>query len=527
MSEPERARRLRVGPRTCAALVFAAAAVVLAWPTLRGRSISIVPTFQTATYPWAADPRGLAFAWPQSDAAESSFPWSALAQRTWRDEALPLWVPHSFGGGTPLAADGVSATLYPVRALIDASLPLSLAHDLFVLLHVLAAGLATYSLARRWGCGRAAATFGGVAWMTSAYLWGSAQLEMVTPFFALLPLALAACDRAVRDPGRRSFVVAAVVLGLTLVAGNIAYAVVTLACAAFYVVALLVRRAFAQDRRAVGLDVARAGLLLALGLALSAFAFVPNLVNLARISRQPYPWEFVRDSLLVPWSQYAEVITPPATPPTATDLAVLFYVTPVVLALAVVGLVLPPSRWAAAGRLLMLVVPVLVTSWAPAAWLAYHLLPGFDAVQSNRLPLISLLAVHLIAATGLDQVLRRLRRGRGRVAVPTALTAGLLLTVFWPSMVVARSLNPPDLDVDEHPPFPTTPALTAMLGLDTGPGWPARIVPTVPSLSSDPPMSGALALVGGTPLAPGIDAWGGYSKLEPDPHLAAGPTGGG
>ena len=70
---------------------------------------------------------------------------------------LPLWDPHSFGGGVPWATDGVAATLYPVRALLDALFLPWLAHDLFVLVHLALAGAGAYWLARRWGAGRAGA----------------------------------------------------------------------------------------------------------------------------------------------------------------------------------------------------------------------------------------------------------------------------------------------------------------------------------------------------------------------------------
>ncbi|WP_275745071.1 YfhO family protein [Nocardioides sp. YIM 152315] len=516
--------------RAAVTLVFAAATLVLAWPTLRGRTISVVPTFQTATYPWAADPRGLAYAWAQSDSAESSYPWSALAQRTWRDGALPLWDPHSFGGGTPLAVDGVSATLYPVRAVLDTAFPLWLAHDLFFLLHIVAAGLATYWLARRWGCRRAGATFAGVGWMTSAYVWGWAQLEMVTPFLLFLPLALAACDRAVKQPTRRSFVVAAVVLALGMVAGNIAYALVVMATAAFYVLALLVARAWqSRERRPIVVDFLRAGLLLGLGLALSAVVVLPTLLNLSRVSREPYTFEQIRTSLLVPWHEYTRLVTPPPSPPTALDLNLLMYVAPVVLGLALVGLTFPGSRPAGIGRLLLLIVPVLAASAAPVAWLTYHLLPGFDTVLPSRLLPVSLLAVHLLAAVGLDRLLSWLRPlPRRRFTVPVlkreaatpsvavVLTAALLLAVFWPSFAVGRSLNPPDLDVDEHPLFPVTPALEAIAALDGDDDWPSRVVPGTTSLATDPPSTTAPALVGGTPLVPGVDSWGGYSSSTPE-----------
>ena len=70
--------------------VFGVVLLTFAWPTLQGRTSSVVPSFQTATFPWAARPRGLAYTWPQSDQAESAYPWAALARRTWRSGDVPL-----------------------------------------------------------------------------------------------------------------------------------------------------------------------------------------------------------------------------------------------------------------------------------------------------------------------------------------------------------------------------------------------------------------------------------------------------
>ena len=158
------------------------------------------PVVPDRDVPWAARPRGLAYTWPQSDQAESAFPWSVLARRTWRSGDLPLWDPlqrrravgHRRRGGDAL----------PGRAIPGALFMPWLAHDVFIFIHLALAGAGACWLARRWGAGCVGATVAGVGWMTNAYVWSWAPLEMVTPFFAALPLALAAADRAVRSPSR-------------------------------------------------------------------------------------------------------------------------------------------------------------------------------------------------------------------------------------------------------------------------------------------------------------------------------------
>lgn len=502
--------------------VFGVVLLTFAWPTLNGRTSSVVPTFQTATFPWAAKPRGLAYTWPQSDQAESAYPWAALARRTWRSGDLPLWDPHSFGGGVPWATDGVAATLYPGRALPDALFLPWLAHDLFVLTHLALAGAGAYWLARRWGAGHVGGTVAGVGWMTNAYVWSWAPLEMVTPFFAALPLVLAATDRALRAPSRWSVAIAAVVLALGMVSGNIAYSVILAATCGLYLAGVLVGRLVATRRlrdRDLGRSAGAGAGLLVLGLALAAGVLVPTLVNLFRVSRQPFTFETLTTALMVPWDAYAGVLERPETPPTAEHILVMLHVTPVVVVLALVGLVLARGAggW---GARLVVVVPVLIASSVPGAWVAYHLFPGFDAIRPyGRLLPLALLGTYVLAGLGTDRLWQlataRLRRPVPVWAAPVAAVA-LLAGIFVPAYDVSRSLVPPPIEVEDYPQFPRTPLIREIKEAESPTGWPVRVLPTVSTYDTDPVTTGALVLIGGTALVPGIDTWGGYASAVPE-----------
>ncbi|WP_457184592.1 YfhO family protein [Nocardioides sp. P5_E3] len=502
--------------------VFGLVLLTMAWPTLTGRTSSVVPSFQTATFPWAARPRGLAYTWPQSDQAESAFPWSVLARRTWRSGDLPLWDPLSFGGGVPWATDGVAATLYPGRAIPGALFMPWLAHDVFIFVHLALAGAGAYWLARRWGAGYVGATVAGVGWMTNAYVWSWAPLEMVTPFFAALPLALAAADRAVRSPSRSAVALAAGVLALGMVAGNITYSVILAATCSFYVVGVLLARLVASrsDWRALGRSAAAGAGLLVLGLALSAVVLAPTLVNLFRVSRQPFTFETLTAALMVPWDAYTRILERPDTPPTAEQLLVMLHITPVVVVLAVAGLVLArgPGGWSARA---IVAVPVLIASSVPGAWMAYHLFPGFDVIRPyGRLLPLALLGTYVLAGLGADRLWElltgRLRRGVPVWVAPAAAVV-LLAGIFVPAHAVSRSLVPPEIEVKDHPQFPRTPLIREIKEEDSETGWPLRVLPTVPTFDTDPPTAGALILIGGTALVPGLDTWGGYASAVPGP----------
>jgi hypothetical protein len=504
--------------------VFGVVLLTFAWPTLQGRTISVVPSFQTATYPWAAQPRGLAFMWSQSDSAESAFPWAVLARRTWRSGDLPLWDPHSFGGGVPWSTDGVAATLYPVRAVLDALFLPWLAHDLFVLVHLALAGAGAYWLARRWGGGQVAGTVAGVGWMSSAYVWGWAPLEMVTPFFAWLPLALAATDRAVRTPSRASTAIAGVVVALGMVAGNLVYALIMAATCGLLLVGLLVCRLVAARRlrdRETGRALLGGAGALALGLALAAAILVPTLVNLARISRQPFTFDVLRAGLLVPWEAYARLVERPETPPTAEQLGLMLYLTPAVAVLAVAGLLLARGAGGWSARLLV-ALPVLIASTVQGAWVAFHLFPGFDAIKPyGRFLPVALLGVFVLAGLGAERAWSLgTSRLRHRPPAWTAALAGALLLagVFVPAHAVSRTVVPPPTEVTDYPLFPGTPLVRAVRadGAADGDDWPQRVLPIVPTFDTDPPTTGALMLIGGTALVPGLDTWGGYASAVPE-----------
>ena len=514
--------RLKPSWQQCGVLgVFGMVLLVFAWPTLNGRSSSVVPSFQTATYPWAAKPRGLRFLWPQSDQAESAYPWAALARRTWRSGDLPLWDPHSFGGGVPWATDGVAATLYPVRAVLDAVFLPWLAHDLFVLVHLAVAGAGAYWLARRWGAKLVGATVAGVGWMTNAYVWSWAPLEMVTPFFAALPLVLAATDRALRAPSRASVATAAGFLALGMVSSNIAYSVILAAACGIYVVGVQLARVV--SRRRLDRDLARSSAsgagLLVLGLALAALVLVPTLANLLRVSRQPFTFEVLTTSLMVPWDAYARVLERPETPPTAEQLGVQLYLTPVVVLLALVGMLLAHGAGAWSARLVV-AVPVLIASSVPGAWVAYHFFPGFDAIRPyGRLLPLALLGTCVLAGLGADLLWRvvtaRLRRRTPTWVGPT-IAAALLAGVFIPAYDVSRSLVPPPIAVEDYPQFPRTPLIREIKEVGSPTGWPVRVLPAASTYDTDPVTTGALVLIGGTALVPGIDTWGGYASAVPE-----------
>ncbi len=522
-------RRLRSVPGSPGAWVplLITALLLGTWGrALVGGAWSVVPSFQTATYPWAGLPSDLRFEWPQSDQAESSYPWTSFVGRSLRHVDVPFWDPHSFGGGYPFFSNGLSAVLYPPQVLLRTMFDPSQAHDLFVLGHLLAAGLAMSLLLRRVGTGRAAALLGGGAWMLGSFPVAWAQLEMVTPVFALLPLGLYAVDRAVRDSLVWS-VIAGWLLAALLVAGNLLYMWLGFLACLVYAAALLAERGYRwmRERTPLRPHLVRFGTMTTVAALGPAVVLVPTYLALGSAGRQPFSYDTLQAALLMPLETLRGVPVPPFPPLTAEKMYQMVWYGVPVAGLAVVGLFFGAGRGAWLGRGLLF-VPTAVAVGTPLTWLAYHGVPGFDSLQPySRLLLLTGFGLVLMAAVGLDVVLRAVvagvpgRRSRpmpgpvGRQRAAAALAAAAVVATCVPASVYARHITPPVTDSDHHPQFPRTPAIEALMAAKTTTGWPVRVL-QVAARRADGTDS-LTPLVGGTPLIFGIDSFGGYDSAVP------------
>ena len=520
----------RVAPRWPFATIAALTAGVF-WPALiGGKSFSVVPSFQTATYPWAALATDLKYKWPQSDQAESSYPWTAFIGRTLREAHIPLWDPQSFGGGSPLFSNGLSAVLYPPQIVLRAVFSAATAHDLFVVLHIFLAGVFTLMLLRRLGVSRLGGTVGAVSWMFGSCTMAWIQLEMMTQYFALLPLGLYCVDRAVRDRSWRWVVIAGWALALELSSGNLLVMLLAILTALAYggVLALVdvLGEGFAIRPAMVALG--RLGLICVVAGFGAAIVAVPTYLTLGDAGRAAYTYDQLQRTFLMPWSTFKYLWTAPVHPvltdkPVVQMYEMLWYgLAPMLL--ATVGLVAGRGRAGWLGRGCVVIAGGIAVG-TPLTWLAYHLLPGFDSLQPyGRLIFVIGFGVCLLAGEGVDVLTRalrwlmprflawaRVRPGRGFVRV-VAVAAGLAL-VSWtalPLISYGMSMNPPFVDNATHPQYPDTPAILALRAAESGDPWGGLVVP-VAVTGRDGSLSLA-PLTGATALVPGINTFGGYDS---------------
>lgn len=130
-----------------------------------------------------------------SDIWHLNFPIKKLYAQALSEGRMPLWSPE-LGTGFPLLAQGQVGALYPFNLLLYAALPLVLAFNLSVLLHVVLAGCFAAMLARELGAGRAGALVAAVVFafcgffvvhvkhvsMTAAAVWAPLLLLLVERF---------------------------------------------------------------------------------------------------------------------------------------------------------------------------------------------------------------------------------------------------------------------------------------------------------------------------------------------------------
>ncbi len=199
----------------------------------------------------------------------------ALGEGAW-----PVWSPR-FGFGAPMWADASHQIPYPITWLHLVLLPATY-YKVFVIVHVMVAGVGGYVFARRAGLGSFASFAGAVAWCLSGPFLSATNLYHHFAAAAWMPWALFALHGALVR-GKSPALLGAVV-AMMVVAGSADVVLMTALLALFYSAAFV-----AGDAAGVGprlRAVGRAGLIGAgVAAALSAVQWVPMAAQLRLGSR--------------------------------------------------------------------------------------------------------------------------------------------------------------------------------------------------------------------------------------------------
>jgi MFS family permease len=174
------------------------------------------------------------------------YPWWNLISAEVKAGRVPLWNPYSFCG-SPLLANGQSGVFYPLN-IFNWMLDLNAASLLLAVGKLFVAAIFTYAFLRQLSLGRSSALFGAVAFAFSRNIvvWlgfpaGSAAV--------LLPALFWACERLIQCAGIGNFILAALLVGAQLLAGQPQASLVALLCLSTYVVIRLLSESMPWGRR--------------------------------------------------------------------------------------------------------------------------------------------------------------------------------------------------------------------------------------------------------------------------------------
>lgn len=286
-----------------------------------------------------------------TDSIRQIYPRRLLTNEIVRQGAWPLWNP-SILSGVPLLDDGQIAFFYPPN-LIFLIVPLDKALGVYACAQLILAGLGAHAFARRIGLDEGPATLAGIAYMFTGHMLTYLPFPELSGATAMLPWCFWGIERAIHSGVWRSWAVAAVMLGLVVLA-QIQLAFYTYVATGCYALFRIVQRdegrTMPRWRLLIGLMVAYA-----LGLGLSAVQLLPAIMLSAQGQRSDIgfslapPEEYFGSMLRLVFPAlggFERIGPPPAWGPPTLQVPYP-YVGLAPLALAIIGLALARHRLAA------------------------------------------------------------------------------------------------------------------------------------------------------------------------------------
>jgi hypothetical protein len=482
-------------------------------PILRGQAFSAVSRTQAILEPWHEDGQSLPRQYPQSDQADTFYPWIVFAGRALRDGELPLWDPYSFGGH-PFFANGETNLLYPPRLILTRLFSASWAQDLFLLLHVWLSGVAMRFFIRRLGVGQGAALFGATVWMFNSFTLGWLLLGHIAAITALLPLALLLARDATTHRSAPHAAWLGVTLGLMILGSNILMTLVAWLTVGAYFGTLLLcvlwraLRGPRQDRpRAVMAILVLPFLAALVGLGSGAVQLLPTVELAAQMARVPPDYaRFIR-LWSVGLGDLRAIVRPEQVATDRTLNSGLWFVGWAPLLLAPFALARREGRW----WLLAALVLALYLLGTPLTRLGTMVVPGLAYFRPlGRMLFVWALALAIGGALGYDTVRRILvRRWPQRTFLIAIL--GVLLTLGTAAQLIGygRTINPPFQPRTAEALYPQTPLIERILA--EGPNARVAAIRTIngPEIWAPPMFAGSI------PQSLGLHTVGGYESLLP------------
>ncbi len=523
-------------PLLLGAIVMGALLAVFFSPVLFGdATFSTVEANQANTYPWAMGGDRPVLP-PQSDQAQYTHPRQVFLHQAMADGVVPLWDPYTLGGH-PAFASGPGLA-YPPRLAVTLLLDPSWAHDLYLIGHLFAAGLAMVALMKQLGVGVIGALLAAVAWSFGSYSLGWIMLEPFAAVAALLPAALLLVRRWHDRRSWPPLLVAGLLLGLLYLGASNELALISFLVAAGYTASLALRRTVDGWHREAGLarvsTMAAPGVLVAAAVGVAAVGVVPFVELMGRVGRAGVPYAEYLDSTYpadrsTTAADFLRALVPPHTPLDTATLVSQSAFVGTAAALAALPALFLRRPGTGLGRATTAVTFLFVIG-TPVTWVGYHLVPGLASLNGlARSLFVWNLGLAVLAGIGLDATLGWLRRavaGRGRGGHPLLLllrTVGLLCIVATAGQLVAygRRANPPFQRRDPALLFPSTPAVGALRQAQGPAPGEGRALALSRVVGGQPPPDGSpfLGMAGNAGQALGLRLVNGYENAVPDRTL--------
>lgn len=387
---------------------------------------------------------------PTEDGRTNWLPWRVFLGRHLRNGVIPLWNPHVLCG-TPFLSNFQSAVFYPPN-LLYAFLPIHLAANLSISLHLFLSLAFTYALGRRMGLSRESSVLAGVGFTFCAQQFlrihqGNWGAVCAIPW---IPLMFFAAEGMITGKGIRSMLLGGAALAMQLLSGAPQTVLYTLLALGVYGLCRIAgERTQQRPSQLWGIRIVLLAGAVGVGFALAAVQVLPGLAALGELTRSRRLNPAWAESFYLPLGNLVTLAVPRFF---GDGLAETYWgkynfwemciyggAVSVPLALA--------SVWADRRRALALwAVAILCGVMAlgrqtPLYFLFGHLLPGAMKLRGIcKMFCLASFSLAMLAGFGLDAALRGDKRGRGGRTASWALCGmGTVLLLFcvgvslWPS----------------------------------------------------------------------------------------------
>jgi hypothetical protein len=398
------------------------------------------------SFPWLAEATREDLAAPSvtSDCTLSYYPRRVFASEAMRQGRIPFWNPHQFCG-TPFFANFQSGVLYPVNLAIYGLSPTT-QMDVYLYVHFLVAAVFGYLLGRRLKFSRAAAVVSAIAYTFSSFMVTRLGQPTLVSTASWFPALIYFAEGLVEAPSLRRAGLLSLALAFTILAGFPQVVLFALYTVVIYVAlrVLVGRPGTVRPRLACLVFL---GLSLVVACFLCAFQLLPTQELSTFSYRKTLPYSMILSSAhhkLVALKYFIpDILGDPlemgviSKALTRVDQGPRFaqnyvstvgYVGVLPLVLALVALARLDRKTMPFAVLAGL--SLLVVFGSPLLRLAYGTLPGFNFSRIDRVIVVFMLGVAVLAGRGYD-LARAGQAARRRIAIGAGFLLFAAVLVVW------------------------------------------------------------------------------------------------